>query len=91
MSRTPNASEENVDPLEKEGTQCLLVLQLLRDDRGPRWTRPELGRELYDVDPIVIGVALDRLRVQGVVCMGEEWLWASPSARHLDALGFISI
>ena len=39
MSRTPNAPEENVDPLEEEGTQCLVVLQLLRDDRGPRWTR----------------------------------------------------
>ncbi len=87
MSGTPDAPEE----LDEGGTQCVVVLQLLRDDRPPCWTRPELGRELYDVDPVAVGVALRRLQEQGVVCAEEERLWASPCARHLDALGFISI
>ncbi|HWX44728.1 MAG TPA: hypothetical protein VNY52_05340 [Solirubrobacteraceae bacterium] len=43
------------------------------------------------MDPVAIGVALDRLRAQGVVCAGEGRLWASPCARQLDALGFICI
>lgn len=31
MSRTPDAPEERADPLDEWGTQCLVVLQLLRD------------------------------------------------------------
>ena len=83
--------EEQVDRLEQDGTQCLVVLQLLRDDHPLRWTRGELERELYDVDPEAIGIALERLREQGVVHSEDERVWASPCARHLDALGFIGI
>jgi hypothetical protein len=82
---------ERVDPLEQEGTQCLVVLQLLRNDHALRWTRGELERELYDVDPKAIGVALERLREQGVVHGDGERVWASACARHLDAMGFICI
>lgn len=82
---------EHVDPLERGGTQCLVVLQLLRDDHAPHWPRGELERELYDVDPEAIGVALERLREQGVVHAEGERVWASACARHLDALGFICI
>jgi hypothetical protein len=83
--------EEQVDPLEQDGTQCLVVLQLLRDDHVLHWTRGELERELYDVDPEAIGAAVERLREQGVVHVEGERVWASPCARHLDALGFIGI
>jgi hypothetical protein len=82
---------EQVDPLEQHGIQCLVVLQLLRDDHPLRWSRGELERELYDIDPAAIGVALERLREQRVVCAEGERVWASACARHLDALGFIGI
>ncbi len=84
-------AEEQIDPLEQGGTQCLVVLQLLRDDHPARWPRGELERELYDVDPEAIGVALERLRQQGVVHAEGERVWASACTRHLDALGFICI
>jgi hypothetical protein len=84
-------AEERVDPLEQDGTQCLVVLQLLRDDHELRWSCVELERELHDVDPEAIGVALARLSEQGVVHRDGERLWASACARHLDALGFICI
>jgi hypothetical protein len=83
--------EEQVDPLEQDGTQCLVALQLLRDDHALRWTRGELERELYDVDAGAIDVALERLCEQGVVHREGERVWASACVRHLDALGFICI
>jgi hypothetical protein len=83
--------EKQVDPLEQDGIQCLVVLQLLRDDHPLRWSRGELERELYDIDPAAIGIALERLREQGVVRAEDERIWASACARHLDALGFICI
>jgi DNA-binding transcriptional ArsR family regulator len=83
--------EEQVDPLEQDGTQFLVVLQLLRDDHPLRWSRGELERELCDVDPATIGVALERLREHGVVLAEDERVWASACVRHLDTLGFICI
>ncbi len=79
------------DPLQEDGTQCLVVLQVLRDDYPEPWTRAELDRELYDVDEAAIGVALERLREQGVVHAEGEQVSASQCARHLDALGFVCI
>jgi hypothetical protein len=80
-----------VDPLEQDGTQCVVVLQLLRDDHPEPWTRAELERELYDVDPDAIGVSLERLHERGVVLREGERFSASPCARHLDSLGFVCI
>jgi Fe2+ or Zn2+ uptake regulation protein len=82
---------KHVDPLEEEGTQRVVVLQLLRDDHASRWSRAELERELDDADPATIGVALERLSEQGIVRVEGEHTWASPCARHLDALGLICI
>lgn len=79
------------DPLQQDGTQCLVALQVLRDDHPEPCTRAELERELYDVDPSAIGVALERLRERGVMLREGERFSASPCARHLDALGFICI
>ncbi len=80
-----------IDPIQEEETQHLVVLQLLRSDHEPQWTRPELDAELDDVDPDAITVAIERLREQGVVQVEDEELSACACARHLDALGFISI
>ena len=79
------------DPLQEDGTQCLVVLQVLRDDHPEPWTRVELDRELYDLNPDAITVALECLQEQGVVQVEGERFCASPCARHLDALGFICI
>lgn len=79
------------DPLQQDGTQSLIVLQVLRDERPEWWSRGDLLSELYDVAPDAIGVALERLAEQGVVNVEGERFSASPCARHLDALGFISI
>jgi hypothetical protein len=83
--------DERIDPLQEEGAQHVIVLQMMREDHEPRWSRRELERELYDVDPEAIGVALERLWEQGVVQMEGDRVWASPCARHLDALGLIGI
>jgi hypothetical protein len=83
--------DERIDPLQEDGTQCVVVLQVLRDDHEPPWSREEIEGELADVDPEAIGVALERLEEQGVVNREGERIEASPCARHLDALGFICI
>ncbi len=80
-----------IDPLQEAGTQRIVVLQLLRDDHDPKWTRAELDQALYDVDPGAITVAVERLQEQGVVQADGQRLAASPCAWHLDALSFISI
>jgi hypothetical protein len=64
---------------------------VLRDDHSEHWTRAELDKEFDDVAPDAIAVALEALRTQGVVQVDSEQLAASACARHLDALGFISI
>jgi Mn-dependent DtxR family transcriptional regulator len=83
--------DERTDPRQEEATQCVLVLQVLRGDHEQPWTRAELERELHDVDPAAITVALQRLNEQGVVHMEGDQVEASPCARHLDALAFICI
>jgi hypothetical protein len=82
---------ERVNPRQEEGTQCVIVLQVLRSDHAERWSRRELEHELHDVDLEAIAVALERLEEQGVVRLEGEHVWASPCARHLDVLGFICI
>ena len=68
-----------------------IVLQVLRDDRDERWARAELEGEIYDIEPLAISEALERLREAGVVHLAGEQVWASRCARHLDLLGMVSI
>jgi predicted transcriptional regulator len=82
---------ERIDPLQEDGTQCVVILQVLRDDHEQPWTLVEIEHELADVDPDAIVVAIARLEEQGVVVRQGEQISASPCARHLDALGFICI
>jgi hypothetical protein len=84
----PRSPSERINPRQEEGTQCVVVLQVLRKDP---WTSAEIERELHDVDGEAIGVALERLHEQGVVNVDGEQISASACARHLDALGFICI
>jgi DNA-binding HxlR family transcriptional regulator len=69
----------------------VIVLQVLRGDHEQPWTCAELERELHDIDPDAIAVALQRLHEQGVVHTEDDQIEASPCARHLDALAFICI
>jgi hypothetical protein len=68
-----------------------IVLQVLREDHDERWTRAELEREIYDIEPAAIGEALERLRGEGVVHVSGQLAWASRCAWHLDELGMVSI
>ncbi len=68
-----------------------IVLQVLRDDCDERWARAALEGEIYDIEPLAISEALERLREEGVVHLSGEQVWASRCARHLDALGMVSI
>jgi len=68
-----------------------IVLQVLRDDHDERWARAELEGEIYDIEPLAISEALERLREEGVVRISGESVWASRCAHHLDALGMVSI
>jgi len=68
-----------------------IVLQVLRDDRDERWSRGELEHEIYDIDPVAIGEAMERLREEGVIHISGQMVWASRCARHLDELGMVSI
>ena len=80
MSRPTDSPDEHTNPLQEDGTQCLVVLQVLGDDHEPRWTRVELKHELYDVDPAAITVALEHLAEQGVVRREGEQIQASACA-----------
>jgi hypothetical protein len=74
-----------------EVAERAIVLQVLRDDRAERWSRAELECEIYDIEPSLLAEAMERLREEGVVHLAGESVWASRCARHLDALGMISI
>ncbi len=68
-----------------------IILQVLRDDHDRRWSRAELEREIYDIEPVVLGDALEHLRQEGVVHLSGALVWASRCALRLDELGMVSI
>jgi len=70
--------------------QRAVVLQLLRDDHEPTWSRRELERELSDIQPAAIGQALGELAAHGLVSTRDgQRVWATPALCHLDALDLI--
>lgn len=83
--------DQPIDLLQEEGTQHVIVLQLLREEHPQNWSRAELETELEDIDSDAIAVAIERLQEQGVMRVDGEQLRACACARHLDTLGFISI
>ncbi len=68
-----------------------VVLQVLRNDKDPRWTLAELQAEAYDIDPTTLAGALDRLERHGIVVRCDHEYVASRCALRLDALGMVSI
>jgi predicted transcriptional regulator len=75
---------------EENRLERAIVLQLLRDDHGRRWTRDELKAEL-DAEASAIELALARLATNGVVEVEEAHICASQAARRIDGLGLIGI
>ena len=67
-----------------------IVLQLLSNGAERRLSRAELSSEL-GADPTRLESALRTLRGQGVLCLAEDDVWASPAARRLDELELIAI
>ncbi len=89
-----NAAEETkpTQPdAEQEGAERAIVLQLLQDDHGERWSRIELQAALCDVEPREVAVALEQLRDVGAVHLSGSLVWPSRCARRLDDLGMVSI
>jgi hypothetical protein len=68
-----------------------IVLQVLRKEKDPRWTLAELQAEIDDLDPTALGVAFDRLRVEGLLVDCDDGVVASRAAFHLDDLGMVAI
>jgi hypothetical protein len=81
------------EPRAGEGTRLerAVVLQLLRDDHGPSWSRAELASELGG-EASAIEAALSRLHGAGVVRLDDgERISASPATRRLDDLELIGV
>ena len=72
--------------------QRAIVLQLLRDDHDPLWTRKELRNEIPDFSRHVFNVALELLEGDACIVLdGEQGVRASTPVRHLDELELVSI
>jgi hypothetical protein len=72
--------------------QRAIVLQLLRDDHDPLWTRSELMAEIPDFSRHVFNAALGMLESDACVVLdGEQGLRASTPVRHMDELELVSI
>jgi hypothetical protein len=68
-----------------------IVLQLLRDDHDPRWTRAELRQEASDIPRWVMRRAFDRLEAEGVFVTKGKHVLASRCAQRLDDLDLIAV
>jgi hypothetical protein len=72
-------------------TQRVVVLQVLRNDRGNCWSRSELDDELGDLEALAIVRALGSLQEAGVLQVEGDSLSASRAARRLDELELIGV
>lgn len=69
-----------------------IVLQLLRDDHDPLWTREELRNEISDFSHHVFKVAIDMLEGDSCIVLdGEQGVRASTPVRRMDELELVSI
>jgi hypothetical protein len=68
-----------------------VVLQVLRDDRDACWSRSALAREIADCEPVLVELALARLRQDGVLSNAVTRICASPAIRRLDELELIAV
>jgi hypothetical protein len=72
--------------------QRAIVLQVLRDDHDPLWTRSELRDEIADLRRRAFNLALDLLEGDGCILFdSKQGVRASTPIRRLDELELISI
>jgi hypothetical protein len=91
MDMESKASQAAEDPrLERA-----IILQLLREDHAPMWSREQLLSELEsgrsEVGRELLEETLRRLEQGGVLGVSAEAVWASDAARRLDELGLIGL
>lgn len=68
-----------------------LIIELVSDNHGHRWTRAELEHELAEVEPTVLRDALERLKLMDVVHLDGELVWASRCARYMYAIDLVML
>jgi Fe2+ or Zn2+ uptake regulation protein len=72
--------------------QRAIVLQLLRDDHDPLWSRHELRQQLSDIGRRTFQTALELLEDDECIArIGQNDVRASICAQHLDELGLVGI
>jgi hypothetical protein len=71
--------------------QRAIVLQLLRDDHDPLWTREELEGEISDFNTRVFTTALERLVAEDCVVLDSKGARATTPLRHLDTLELVGV
>jgi hypothetical protein len=80
------------DPFRRQWmVERAVVLQVLRDDHAPLWTRDELKKEIPDFPPDEVNGAIDDLAAACVVEADGDRVSASLAARRLDKLELISV
>jgi hypothetical protein len=78
--------------LELRMAQRAIVMQLLRDDHGPLWSRGKLRKQMSDFSRYRFDQALDFLEGNQVIARDHErGISASLCARALDELGLVGI
>jgi DNA-binding HxlR family transcriptional regulator len=89
--QTMSKAAERAERIDIWGTERVIVMQLLRDDRTERWTVAELAHEIGDIGPVLLDRALGRLEQEQVVQRAGSEIWASRAVRRLDELRLIGI
>jgi hypothetical protein len=84
-------NQERVEIGDVRKAERAIVMQLLRDDRAPRWKVAELADEIADFDAALVELALVRLEHERVLERAGARIWASRAARWLDELELIGI
>jgi hypothetical protein len=87
----PDENPTRVDAGELFMAQRAIVLQVLRDDHDPRWTRPELEAAISDLPQQAVVAALAYLAIEEVIELDETTVCASKCARYMDELELVAI
>jgi DNA-binding GntR family transcriptional regulator len=72
------------------GLERIIVLQLLGEEAGRKWTLEALTEEL-GASHSEVEAALRALQGDGVVCFEDGQAWPSRAARRIDELELIGI
>jgi hypothetical protein len=74
----------NQYPNGEPATERIIVLQLLLKDRSEWWSRAEVLRKLYDIDPDAVRGSLAHLERLGLLDRDGARFKASDRLRYID-------